>query len=293
MLNKTCSKFAHFFFSRLYGLEARLFDLYLGTSTTGVQLISADFFNTGSDNWSYQGCEWPALQHALKELLPSNSDVFVDLGSGKGKALLLAGRLSYGRVVGVELDADLAECAKRNIERARPKLRAAHVENEISNVLEWQIPDDATTVFMCNPFFGETFRKVAARIFDSYDRNPRRLHVVYEHPWEHDWLVSTGRVVVENVRSSTWPSRRRWWESGDVIVTYHVIRRGEFESSAQCFPISGSATSEAMRHWRGPNGHRFRVSLSRSTAANAGYQRLEYTKHEDNSTEYGLPPSSQ
>jgi predicted RNA methylase len=287
VLSEAYGKFADFFFSRLYGFEARLFDLYLGTSTAGVQLTSTDFFSSGTDNWSYQGCEWPALRHALKDLRPGNSDVFVDLGSGKGKALLVAGRLPYRRVVGVELDADLAECAKRNIEHARPKLQADLVESEISNVLEWHIPDDASTVFMCNPFFGQTFRDVALRIFDSYDLNPRRLHIVYEHPWEHDWLASTERVVVESVRSSTWPNRRRWRESGDVIVTYHVTGQDDVESSAQCFLRSRSAKVESMAYWKSSNGHPFRVILPRSVAAAAGFQRLEYTKHEVNSPGHG------
>jgi predicted RNA methylase len=255
VLKEMTGKFADFFFGSLYALEQRFFDLYLGTSTAGIQLTRADFFRTGSDNWPYAGCQWPALRHALSELNPDGSEVFVDLGSGKGKALLVAGRLSYQKVVGVELDAEIAECAKRNLARARPKLKAV-VDSQVCNALEWPIPDDAGTIFMFNPFFGHTFREVSARIFDSYDRNPRRLHIVYAHPWEHDWLVSTGRVVVENVRSSTWPNRRLWWEGGDVTVTYHVIGAGEPVSSARC--LASSTTSKAMQRWSGPNGHRFK-----------------------------------
>jgi SAM-dependent methyltransferase len=255
MPKKLTGKFADFFFGWLYTLEQRFFDLYLGTSTAGIQLTRSDFFQTGSENWPYAGCQWPALRHALNELSPTGSDVFVDLGSGTGKALLVAGRLPYQRVVGVELDAGIEECARRNLERARPKLKAV-ADSEVCNALEWPIPDNASTIFMYNPFFGNTFREVSSRIFDSYDRNPRRLHIVYAHPWEHDWLVSTGRVVVENVRSSTWPNRRQWWESGDVTVTYHVIGAGEPENSAHC--LARCATSKAMQRWSGPNGHRFK-----------------------------------
>ena len=257
MPKNMAGKFADFFFFGLNGLEQRLYDLYLGTSTTGFQLTSSDFFETGSDNWPYAGCQWPALRYALNELHPTGSDVFVDLGSGKGKALLVAGRLPYQRVVGVELDTEIAACAKRNLERARPKLRTV-VDSEVSNVLEWPIPENASTIFMYNPFFGHTFRQVASRIFDSYDQNPRRLHIVYGRPFEHDWLVSTGRVVVENVRSGTWPTRRQWWEGGDVIVTYHVIGADQPESSGHCLAGARSAASKAMQRWSGPNGHVFR-----------------------------------
>jgi SAM-dependent methyltransferase len=248
-------KFADFFFSWLYALEQGFFDLYLGTSTTGIQLTRSDFFRTGSENWPYAGCQWPALRHALLELSPNGSEVFVDLGSGKGKALLVAGRLPYQRVVGVELDAEIAESAKRNLERARRKLKTT-VDNEVGNVLEWPIPDNTGTIYMFNPFFGHTFQQVSSRIFDSYDRNPRRLHIVYAHPWEHDWLVSTGRVVVENVRSSNWPNRKQWWKSGDVTVTYHVIGSGQPASSVHC--LARRTTGPAMQRWSGPNGHSFK-----------------------------------
>jgi SAM-dependent methyltransferase len=258
MLEQTSKKFADFFFGGLYALEQRCFDLYLGTSTTGIQLTRTDFFQTGSDNWPYAGCQWPALRRALDDLRPTRSDVFVDLGSGKGKALLVAGRLPYQRVVGVELDIKLAECAKRNLERARPKLKARVVDSEISNVLEWPIPENASTIFMFNPFFGHTFREVSSRIFDSYDRNPRKVHILYAHPWEHDWLMSTGRVVVESVRSHTWPTRRQWWEQGDVLITYHVIGAGEPGISARCLAGARTTTSKAMQHWSGPNGHSFK-----------------------------------
>ena len=259
MPERRTKKFANFFFSRFYGLEQRLFDLYLGTSTTGLQLTDSDFFHTGSDYWPYAGCQWPALRHALNKLNPTRSDVFVDLGAGKGKALLVAARLPYSRAVGVELDAEIAACAKRNLERARRKLKAPIVDSDIGNVLEWPIPDDASTIFMYNPFFGHTFRQVLSKVFDSYDRNPRRLHIIYEHPWEHDWLVSTGRVVVENVRSRTWPGRRGWWERGDVTITYHVIGAGE--PKPHCPAAARSAASKAMQRWSGPNGFRFDGSL--------------------------------
>jgi SAM-dependent methyltransferase len=264
MPSEITRRFTDFFFSVIYWLEQKLFDLYLGTSTAGLQLTNSDFFHTGSDNWPYAGCQWPAMRYALNDLNPTSSDVFVDLGSGKGKALLIAGRLPYQRVVGVELDIGIGEFAKRNLQQARPKLRARAVDSEISNVLDWPIPQDASTIFMYNPFFGHTFRQVMSKIFESYDRDPRKLHIVYEHPWEHDWLVSTGRVVVEHVRSRTWPSRRRWWEGGDVIVTYHVIGAGEPASPARCSASARNSTSKAMERWHGPNGYRFDGSLPKS-----------------------------
>ena len=56
------------------------------------------------------------------------------------------------------------------------------VEQVTADILDWPIPDDATTIFMFNPFFGETFYAILEKVFDSYDRNPRDLHVLYAFP---------------------------------------------------------------------------------------------------------------
>ena len=259
-----------FLFNKLYGLEQRIFDLIFRVTTAGRSLTRSDVYVVGGNNWPYEGCHWPALSLALRDLKPAEGGVFVDLGSGKGKALLIAGRLPYQRVVGVEIDSELVGFAQRNLARGRRRSQACLIEQEIADVLDWPIPDEATTIFMYNPFFGETFRAALAKIFESYDRNPRDLHIVYELPWEHDWLVGTGRVVVENVRSNAWPPRPRWWERGEVIVTYHVVEADRPSSSVRCSHRPGRVTSRAIRRWRGPNGHPFRDGGPRGATGHSG-----------------------
>ena len=150
-----------FWAGRFYGAQNRLLDLMLGVSTRGH--VSGEWsFDAG--NCPYSGCEWLSVRRALKDLHPSRSDVFIDLGSGKGRALLIAGLLPYKRVVGVEMDGQLCRLARDNIDRARPRLRAGNVECVNANVLDWQIPDDASVIFMYNPFIDRTFYGVTERI---------------------------------------------------------------------------------------------------------------------------------
>jgi len=244
-----------------YGAQQRVFDLLLGVSTRGVVATGDDMYDAGGDNCYYQGCEWLSLRRALKDLNPAASDVFVDLGSGKGKALLIAGLLPYKRVIGVEIDEELSRLAERNVNRAWSRLRAEKVECVTSSVLEWPIPDDTSVIFMFNPFIGQTFSAVTSKIFESYDRNPRVLHIVYGHPWEHDKLLSTSRVVVNNVRSGTWPGRIRWWEKGDVIVTYRVVEPVTGNQLEWRRPRGVLQPRRAMRRWSVPNGHNFAMPI--------------------------------
>src|SRR5689334_21283292 len=123
---------------RLYSLERKVFDFYMGASTGGYGLETSEFIQANQESWPYLGGEWPAVYFALRALRPGPADVFVDLGAGKGRALLMAGRLPYRRVVGIELDPELAQCARRNVEQARRRLRAGTVTCVTTDVLDWQ-----------------------------------------------------------------------------------------------------------------------------------------------------------
>ena len=118
--------------SRVF-VEHRLFDLILGVSTSGSSV------GTG-ENMAYERSPWLSVRRALRDLSPSPPDVFVDLGSGKGKVLLIAGRLPYRRVVGVEIDPKLSSTARRNVQQARNRLQAKEIRSVTANVLEWVIP---------------------------------------------------------------------------------------------------------------------------------------------------------
>jgi len=242
-----------------YGAQNRIFDRLFGVSTKDISITEGSIFTVGGENCPYSGCQWLPVLRALKDLAPEPTDVFVDLGSGKGKALLIAGRLPYRRVIGVEIDDDLSRRSRRNVRQARSRLRAQEVDSITASVLEWRIPDEASVIFMYNPFIGQTFRAAVGQILASFDRRPRELHIVYGYPWEHDWLVSTGRVVVDNVRPSNWPALPRWWHSGEVIISYRVVGVSA-ESEPGSLPRRSIRPHRAIRHWSGPNGHHWTMS---------------------------------
>jgi hypothetical protein len=243
---------------KLYWYEQRVFDMYYGVSTKGASATDVDAFNAGTENWPYLGCQWPAFSFVLRDL-PHNG-TFVDLGSGKGKAILIAGMAPYERVVGVEIDSELTTAARRNMERLRRKPRAGSIDCVTASVVDWKVPDDASIVFMHNAFFGETFRQAMGNVFASYDRNPREMHIVYMFPWEHEWLLSTGRVEVESVRSEAWPKLPHWWTGEHVTVIYHIT--GESQPVTHC-PLRSrrhsAAERRALQRWVIPSVHNFEI----------------------------------
>ena len=236
--------------------QSYVFDRLYGVSTTADPAFSID-----GDNNPYEGAQWLPVRRALRRLGPGPRDVFADLGSGKGRMLLIAGRLPYGRVIGVEIDEALSLRAQENIRQAERRLRATEITSVTASVLEWPVPDDLSIVFLFNPFMRQTFQRALERIIESYDRHPRDLRIIYCLPAEHDWLVSTGRVVVESVSRAFWPSHRGWSRRGDVLVVYRVVpvSRGRHASRDQ---VPSTRRNCAFRYWSGPNG--FKLVLQNS-----------------------------
>lgn len=241
-------------------VESRIFDRLMGVSTGKAVYAEDSLITTGGDNLGYESCGWRAVWRVLKDLNPGPADVFVDLGSGKGRPLLIAGQLPFRRAIGIELDEELSHCARRNVVRARPRLRVPEIDTVTTNVLDWPIPDDTSVFFFYNPFVGETFRTVVDRIFESYDRRPRTLHIIYAVPWEHNWLMDTGRVVVDNVRPGRRPAFHSWGRLGNVIVSYRVVGALARSRSEPGPPPWMYGRRQAFRIWNGPNDFCFAVS---------------------------------
>jgi SAM-dependent methyltransferase len=171
----------------------RLFELALGIDTAGVveldDLDLEDFEREG-----YEGSGWLDLHRMLRPGEVKPGDVFLDLGSGKGRVLMLAARYPFARVIGVEVSGRLNAIARRNLDGRR---RCEHVELVTADVLDYEIPDDVTVVYMYNPFRGATFDAVIAKLIASVDRRPRTVRLIYLNPKEHDRLLATGRFRFE------------------------------------------------------------------------------------------------
>jgi SAM-dependent methyltransferase len=136
-------------------------------------------------------------------------DVFLDLGCGKGRVVLQAARRPFRRVVGVDVSPQLIDVAQRNLESCRSRLRCQDVEFVAADAASYEIPDDVTAVYMCNPFGGEIFQAAVDALLASVERRPRRLRLSYCMPLEHDRLMATGRFRLAG-ELTTWRPTAEW-----------------------------------------------------------------------------------
>jgi SAM-dependent methyltransferase len=101
---------------------------------------------------------------------------FIDIGSGKGKALLLAAAYPFRRILGVERFEDLHRIALRNV--------AGHSRIELvcEDAARYAFPPEPSIVYFFNPFSEEILRDVVANLECSLKEYPRPVYVVYYAP---------------------------------------------------------------------------------------------------------------
>src|SRR5205085_2413877 len=78
----------------------------------------------------------------------TDEDVFLEVGCGMGLVLLDAARLPFRRVVGVDVVPQFTDAAKQLLDRNRSLLRCREFEVTTADVLDYEIPDDATVVYL-------------------------------------------------------------------------------------------------------------------------------------------------
>jgi hypothetical protein len=108
---------------------------------------------------------------------------FVDFGSGKGKAVLVASRWPFRKVVGVEFSDELIAVARRNLESYRgPALRCTQVELVRLDATEFTIPDGPLVLYFYNPFREVVMRTVVENILRSLRQVARPILIIYMNP---------------------------------------------------------------------------------------------------------------
>lgn len=117
----------------------------------------------------------------LRRLSLPKGSVFVDLGSGKGRMLLLAAQSGHFRkVVGVEFSAALCRAAEENI-RSFQRHLASEVAFEVvqADAADYRVQPDQNVFFMYNPFDHVVMHEVLQQLGRSLAEAPRRVWVIY------------------------------------------------------------------------------------------------------------------
>lgn len=165
--------------------------------------IAADIKTFGEDYSAYavsRGMGIPITLDYLSTNYPKMS--VLDIGCGKGGALIAFNDFGYEDVDGIEIMEELCNTAKYNI-----KKMGLTCNVECKNALEYKNYDKYNLYYMYDPFKGEAFSKVIHLIENSVIRKPRRAVIVYSNPWEHRRVVEKGIFKLVSQLDGDWFTR--------------------------------------------------------------------------------------
>ncbi|MBZ5656504.1 MAG: hypothetical protein LAO56_14645 [Acidobacteriia bacterium] len=153
-----------------------------------------------SSNWihgnNYAAIEPERFRAILSSLALRFEDlVFVDFGSGKGRALLMASEFPFKKIVGIEFAPELHSAAQRNIAKFYPsERRCGVIESACMDFLEFPLPPEPSVLFLFDPCDETVLAKLMANLSQSLRAHPRELYLVYvaPTPTKERILASTG-----------------------------------------------------------------------------------------------------
>lgn len=192
------------------------FDLRFGVDTDGnVELSDLEIVNANCA-WGhrYQAVDPDFFIDSLNSLaIEHEKFVFVDFGSGKGRALLLASSFPFQDIVGVEFAPELDRIANQNIRGYRSETQRCHRLRSIcADAAAFPIPTQPAVLYFYNPFETKVMAVVVGNIERSLRECPRDLFVLYHAP------VADSAALFN--RSSVWRTIKR-------TDAYIIYRSGE------------------------------------------------------------------
>jgi SAM-dependent methyltransferase len=162
----------------LAAIPTHPFDVRYGTDTSGLlwrrslrtgqacEVYVTGYFGVAPSRFERAIDRW---RDTLGTVAPEQYR-FIDIGCGKGRALMLASRMPFRDVVGIELNAGLAATARENLVRwralAEPKVAVSVLHADATSAVG-DLLDGPTLLFLYNPFkapaLRQLLRTVAAR----------------------------------------------------------------------------------------------------------------------------------
>jgi len=138
------------------------------------------------------------FEEAMQQLsVTPQSTTFIDLGSGKGRALILASEYGFASIIGVEYSERLMADARRNLE-----ITGTSATLICQSAADYVFPSEPLVVFLFNPFGPEILQSVLSHLYahDAFVVYVTPLHagaftqfprftLVYDKPYLKIWRI--------------------------------------------------------------------------------------------------------
>jgi SAM-dependent methyltransferase len=170
------------------------FDLHHGTDTGGrISGARLDALTLSSIYTTvYLATPPSTLQPALAALPVKHEDfTFVDIGCGKGRALMVAAQFPFRRLIGVEISPELCQIARANVALNPAWKDRISIVNQ--DAIKFHYPEGALVLFAYYPFLTTILRRVLMNLKRQLRRSPRPAYLLFAD------LYATDADVLGNI----------------------------------------------------------------------------------------------
>ncbi len=186
-------------FGTIYRFHSLLCEFLLKISTSGHY----DSPWATAEHVFYSSAWYSEIFSVLRYLELSESDVFVDLGCGKGRVVCCAARYRIKRVIGVDDVEEMTRAAASNAQTLRNRRTEIDIARCKAEDFDYS---EATVLYLYNPFGARTLERVLDKIKQSLDGQPREIKIAYVNP-KHDDLIERADWLERYAHWSRRPSR--------------------------------------------------------------------------------------
>jgi predicted RNA methylase len=139
----------------------------------------------------YQPTEFALFHEMLDSLkIDFREFTFIDLGSGKGRTLLMASDYPFRRIIGVELFHTLHMIAEANIATYKKDSQLCFdLKSICADARDFEFPVEPTLLYLFNPLPASGLNIVLENLRKSLQKFPRAMYVLYHNP-QHEHLLA-------------------------------------------------------------------------------------------------------
>lgn len=130
----------------------------------------------------------PELETVLNSLEIQPTDSILDIGCGKGGALMTFAKYPFARVDGFDISPQLIDIARRNLAR----MNMSNASLSVADAAEFSGFDAYSHLYFYNPVPPPVMKRVMDEVRESLRRHPRRLTLIYMNPESGDLVLHAG-----------------------------------------------------------------------------------------------------
>ena len=120
----------------------------------------------------------------------------IDLGSGKGRVLMVASHFGFTDITGIDFAKELCEQAIANMNKKNTHFPGINWKVINENVENYDIGSQDSVFFMFNPFTDAVLKRFLEKLDASCHQFPRSIYFLYASPQYQKLLLDDGYAII-------------------------------------------------------------------------------------------------